>query len=74
MGLLMRSLSAAVLIAGWHSSYVAIAAAQDAQRETPSLGLSTPAPNLTEQKLDAAAAALERVLRTEARARQTREL
>jgi len=57
----MRSLSAAVLIAGWHSSYVAIAAAQDAQRGAPSPGLSTPAPRITEQKLDAAAAALEQV-------------
>lgn len=61
MGLLMRSLSAAVLIAGWHSGYVAIAAAQGAQREAPSPGLSTPAPSITEQKLDATAAALERV-------------
>jgi hypothetical protein len=61
MGLLMRSLSAAVLMAAWPSSYVAVANAQDAPREAPSPGLSTPAPTITEQKLDAAAAALERV-------------
>ena len=55
MGLLMRSLFAAVLMAaGWYSSSIAIASAQDAQREAPS-------PGITEQKLDAAAAALERV-------------
>jgi Domain of unknown function (DUF4168) len=61
MGLLIRSLSAAILIAAWHSSYVAVANAQGAQREAPSPGLATPAPRITEQKLDAAAAALERV-------------
>src|SRR5262249_32857745 len=62
MGLLMRSLFAAVLMAaGWYSSYIAIASAQDAQREAPSPGVPTPAPGLTEQKLNAAAAALERV-------------
>jgi hypothetical protein len=49
-------------MAGWHASHVAIANAQGAQREAPSSpGLSTPATSITEQKLDAAAAALERV-------------
>ena len=61
MGPLMRCLSAAVLMAGWHSSHIAIANAQDAQRGAPSPGLSTPAPSITEQKLDATAAALQRV-------------
>jgi len=62
MGLLMRSLFAAVLMAaGWYSSDITIASAQDAQREAPSPGVLTPASGITEQKLDAAAAALERV-------------
>ncbi len=60
MGILMRCLSAAVLMAGWYLS-IPIVNAQRAQSEAPPLGLSTPAPTLTEQKLDAAAAALERV-------------
>jgi Domain of unknown function (DUF4168) len=60
MGILMRSLSAAVLMAGWHLS-IPIANAQGAQSEAPSPGPSTPAPNITEQKLDAAAAAIQRV-------------
>jgi Domain of unknown function (DUF4168) len=60
MTVLMRSLSAAVLMAGWCWS-VPIANAQNTQRETPSPGLPTPAPNITDQKLDAAAAALESV-------------
>jgi len=62
MALLMRSLFAAVLMAaGWYSSDIAIVSAQDAQRKAPSPGVATPAPGITEQKLDAAAAALERV-------------
>jgi Domain of unknown function (DUF4168) len=48
-------------MAGSHSS-VPIANAQRAQSEAPSPGLSRPAPSITEQKLDAAAAALERVV------------
>jgi Domain of unknown function (DUF4168) len=60
MGIWIRYLSAAVLIAGGHLS-VPVANAQGAQSEAPSPGQSTPAPNITEQKLDAAAAAIERV-------------
>ncbi len=60
MTVLIRFLSAAVLVAGCYS-YVPIANAQNTQRETPSPGPSTPAPQITEQKLDAAAAALEHV-------------
>jgi hypothetical protein len=63
MGIWMRSLVAAVLVAGGHLS-VPIANAQGAQSEAPSPGLSTPAPNnITDQKLDAAAAAIEGVAR-----------
>jgi hypothetical protein len=58
---LMRSLFVAILVAAWHCSYIAAANAQGAQREAPSPGLSTPAPGITDQKLDAAAAALERI-------------
>jgi hypothetical protein len=46
-----------VVTAAWH---FAIPVA-NAQVETPSPGLSAPAPNITDQKLDAAAAALKRV-------------
>src|SRR5262249_29823472 len=60
MTVLMRSLSAAVLTAGWCWA-VPIANAQNTQREAPSPSLPTPAPNITDQKLDAAAAALESV-------------
>jgi hypothetical protein len=60
MGTLTRSLFVAALIAGWYSS-VPIANAQEA----PSPGLSSPAPSITEQKLDAAATALQRVVRIE---------
>ena len=57
MRLLTRSLFAAVLVTAWHSSILVA----NAQVEGHSPGLSTPAPNITDQKLDAAAAALERV-------------
>ena len=60
MRLLTQFLSAAVLMSAWFSS-MPIANAQKAQVEAPSLGLSTPAPGITDEKLDAAAAALERV-------------
>lgn len=60
MGILMRSLSAAVLMSGGYLS-APIANAQSPQNETPPPGLSTPAPNITEQKLDVAAAAIQRV-------------
>jgi hypothetical protein len=59
MGTLTRSLFAAALVAGWYSS-VPSAIAQRA--EPPSPSPSSPAPSITEQKLDAAAAALERVI------------
>jgi hypothetical protein len=58
MGTLTRSLFVAVLMAGWYST-VPIANAQEA----PSPGLSRP--SVTEQKLDAAATALQRVVRIE---------
>jgi Domain of unknown function (DUF4168) len=61
MGTLTRCLFAAALVAGWYSS-VPSAIAQTAQGEAPSPGPSSPAPSITEQKLDAAAAALERVI------------
>jgi hypothetical protein len=57
MNVLTRSLAAAVVTAAWHFA-VPVA---NAQVETPSPGLSAPAPNITDQKLDAAAAALQRV-------------
>lgn len=60
MRILMRSLSAAVLMVGCYS-YVPIANAQNAPRQAPSPGPSAPAPQITDQKLDATAAALERV-------------
>jgi hypothetical protein len=60
MRLLTQFLSAAVLMSAWFSS-MPIANAQKAQVEAPSPGLSTPAPGITDEKLDAAAAALERV-------------
>ena len=50
-------LAAVVVTAAWH---FAIPVA-NAQGETLSPGLSAPAPNITDQKLDAAAAALQRV-------------
>jgi Domain of unknown function (DUF4168) len=64
MGTLTRSLFVAALMAGWYLG-VPIANAQKAQSEAPPPGLSSPAPSITEQKLDAAAAALQRVVRIE---------
>jgi hypothetical protein len=61
MGILTRSLFAVALMAAWYSS-VPGANAQTAQSEAPSLSPSSPAASITEQKLDAAAAALERVI------------
>src|SRR5215813_3634793 len=61
MRTLTRSLFAAALMAGWYSS-TPIANAQRAQSGAPSPGVSSPAANVTEQKLDATAAALERVI------------
>ena len=62
MRFLARSLAAAVLTAAWHLC-VPAAIAQDSQQPNPSPppGLSQPTPALSEQKLDAAAAALARV-------------
>jgi len=57
MRLLMQSISAAILLAAGH---FAIPAA-NAQAEPPSPGLSTPSPQITDQKLDAAAAAVTRI-------------
>lgn len=62
MGTLTRSLLAAALMAGLYAS-VPTANAQKAQGEAPSPGLSSPAANITEQKLDATAAALDHVIR-----------
>ena len=64
METLTRSLLVAALMAGWYLC-VPIANAQRAQSETPSPGLSSPASSITEQKLDAAATALQRVVRIE---------
>jgi len=61
MGTLVRSLFAAALVVGWYSSFPG-AIAQNARDEALSPSPSSPAPNITEQKLDAAAAALERVI------------
>jgi hypothetical protein len=52
---IVRLFSAVVLIAAWHSS-IPVA---NAQQSAPQL--STPAPSISDQKLDAAAAALEQV-------------
>ena len=57
MRLLTRCFSVAVLMAAWHIS-IPLA---DAQVEVPPPRPSTPAANIPDQKLDAAAAALERV-------------
>jgi hypothetical protein len=54
-----RSISAAVLIAAWQFSVPAATA----QVEPPAPGLSAPTPSIPDQKLDAAAAALERMVR-----------
>lgn len=52
---IVRLLSAAVLAAGWYSAMPA------ANAQQPAPELSTPAPSISDQKLDAAAAALEQV-------------
>jgi hypothetical protein len=61
MRTLTRSLFVAALMAAWYSSFPS-ANAQTAQGEAPSSTPSSPAATITEQKLDAAAAALERVI------------
>jgi uncharacterized protein YqfA (UPF0365 family) len=53
--LLTRSLFAVALMGVWHSSI----SVSNAQVEAP--GITAPAPDITEKKLDAAAAALQRV-------------
>jgi hypothetical protein len=58
MRLLTRSLTAAILTAG---CYICVPAAYVAAESSPS-GPSTTAPDLSDQKLSAAAAALERVV------------
>ena len=56
-----RLLSAAVLVVGGNTS-IPVANAQNTQKSTPELSApSTSAPTITDQKLDAAAAALQRV-------------
>jgi hypothetical protein len=57
MLLLTRSFAIAVLTIAWHLSVPAA----NAQDRSPSPGFSDPSPNIPDQKLDAAAAALERV-------------
>jgi hypothetical protein len=52
---IVRLFSALVLLAAWHSS-IPVANAQQSAPE-----LSTPAPSISDQKLDAAAAALEQI-------------
>jgi Domain of unknown function (DUF4168) len=64
METLTRSLFVAALMIGWYLC-VPIANAQRAPSEAPSSGLSSPAPSITEEKLDAAATALQRVVRIE---------
>jgi hypothetical protein len=55
MGPIVRLFSAMVLLVAWHSS-IPVANAQPSKPE-----LSTPAPSISDQKLDAATAALEQV-------------
>jgi hypothetical protein len=57
MGILMRSLSVAVMMAAGHSA----TPPASAQVGPDSPGISTPAPQITDQKLDAAAAAIAQV-------------
>jgi hypothetical protein len=62
MRLLVRPLAAAVLTAAWLPIFPAAhAQTPPAQAPAPSPGLSNPSPNIPEQKLDAAAAAMEKV-------------
>ncbi len=55
--LLTRSVFAVALMGAWHSP-ISVASAQV---QAPSPGLADPAPSITDQKLDASAAALQRV-------------
>ncbi len=57
MRVLMRPIATALLIAAGLLS----APAANTQAQSPSPGLSDPSPNIPDQKLDAAAAAIERV-------------
>lgn len=57
MRLLVRPLTAAALIAAW----APIFPAAHAQTPPPAPGFSNPSPNIPEQKLDVAAAAMEKV-------------
>src|SRR6266576_6799041 len=57
MRVLMRPTAAALLIAAG----LLFVPAANAQVQSPSPGLSDPSPNIPDQKLDAAAAAIERV-------------
>jgi hypothetical protein len=62
MRLLVRPLAAAVLTAAWLPILPAAhAQTPPAQAPAPSPGLSNPSPNIPEQKLDAAATAMEKV-------------
>jgi hypothetical protein len=63
------SISAAVLICAWTSA-IPIANAQKTPAEAPSPGLSTPAQNIPDEKLDAAAAAIQRVAMLQQQYRQ----
>jgi predicted ATPase with chaperone activity len=56
MGTLTRSLFVAALMAAWYASV------SNANAQAPSPSPSSPAATITEQKLDATAAALERVI------------
>ena len=59
MHLLARSVAAAALMAAWQFC-IPVASAQDPSLSPPP-GLSNPAPDISDQKLDAAATALARV-------------
>jgi Domain of unknown function (DUF4168) len=62
MRLLSRSLAVAALAAVWLFSVPAVnAQEQSPPAQSPWSGASDPAPNLSDQKLDAAAAAIQRV-------------
>jgi hypothetical protein len=61
MSLLTRPLAATVVIAAWLFSVPAANAQGNAQGQTPSPGPSEQSQNISDQKLDAAAAALEQV-------------
>lgn len=57
MSLIMRTIAAAALAGAW---FVSTPAAY-AQTQSPSPGLSRPSPKISDQKLDATAAAIQRV-------------